>query len=170
MNWPLALILWATTCLACAHRPPVPWVQRPDTREIWAVTVDSVALSQTMTVFQVSYPNEAAVCYGGTLRDTVFVMPGKYAVAKLLHLQTASAAQQDSATQFYVFGPRCPQGTVAIGHSHPYAKTWCDQSDPDARLLFSQRYALVSIVWCLSGEVQILYQDGRRNTQRWREP
>lgn len=170
MNWPLACILWATTCVACAHPRLVPYVSRPDTRMVWGVTVDTAAFRQTIQAFQDAHPNESAVCYHGVVRDTLFQVSNGTAKALLLWLQTVTPAQQDSADKFNVYGPRCPEETIGIGHSHPHAGNWCDHSDTDVRLLFSQRYALVSIIWCLNGESQVLYQDGRRTTIRWRDP
>ncbi len=144
-------------------------VLRPDTRMLWGVTIDSVAFRQTMEAFQAALPNEVAVCYTGVVRDTAFEVSNGLANALLLIIDSATVAPQDSADRFHVYGPTCPNGTIAVGHSHPYA-TFCDQSDQDARLLFNQRKALVSIIWCLNGETQILYQDGRRNMARWRAP
>lgn len=168
-RWSLGTILWASTCSACHPASLVPMTWRPDTRMIWGVHLDSVAVRQTMQVLQKALPNEGAVCYQGALHDTLMVAvpDGTSVRVKLLWLSSAVEADHDSVDKFHVYGVDCHGPVVAVGHSHPYSVV-CTQSDPDALLLFGKTEALASIAWCGNGEAETMWQDGRRDVNRWR--
>lgn len=167
-RWSLGAILLASTCASCHTSPLVPMVWRPDTRMIWGVHLDTTAVRQTMEIFQKALPNEGAVCFAGTLRDTLFAVPdGTTVNAKLLMVARAVEAKHDSVDRFHVYGVHCGR-VIAIAHSHPYSVV-CSHSLPDANVLFSNPDALASIVFCGAGEAETLYADGRRVTNRWRE-
>lgn len=159
----IALLLGCGT----PHRVPMAW--RPDTRMVWGVHLDSLAMDETMSILRAALPHEAGVCYTGTLRDTAFVRPerGDTVQAALLSITGAVPALQDSADDYHVYGVHCATPSIAVGHSHPYAVS-CDHSRPDALALFANRAALVSLAWCGDGNVSLLYQDGRREVGRWR--
>lgn len=169
-RWSLGTILWASTCSACHPASLVPMTWRPDTRMIWGVHLDSVAVRQTMQVLQKALPNEGAVCYQGALHDTLMVAvpDGTSVRVKLLWLTSAVEADHDSVDKFHVYGVDCPGTHVAIGHSHPYSHD-CDHSLPDADVLAGDTQSLVSIVWCGGGDAQVMYQDTRRTVSPWRE-
>lgn len=164
-RWALGAILYATTCTSCAPPGLVPMVWRPDTRMVVGVRMDSVAAAGSIAVFRAASPNEAAVCYRGVLRDSTD------SPLKILELTGVSPAASDSADPRDVwFGSTnagCGPQTVAIGHSHP-PDARCDHSDRDAYTLFGYPSALVSVVWCPSGELSYLWQDGTRTAGRWR--
>ncbi len=165
-----ALLVALAAALACARPLLVPLVPRPDTRLIAAVTVDSAALFDGLALFEAALPREAAVCYEGALRDTVLAGEPR----RWLFLRRVLPARADSADETHVYfsgdgAARPCEGTLAVGHSHP-AGARCDHSSDDALLLFYHRDVLVSLVWCPSGDLQILFQDGRRGLTRWRAP
>lgn len=167
----LGAILLGMTCAGCAQSRVVPMTLRPDTRAIWAVHIDSTPLMETLQILQAGLPNEAAVCYHGELRDTVFESPeGERGIAKIIVIHSVTPAVPDSVDLYHVYFTGLHAGCVgeiAFGHSHPHVDI-CDQSDDDARLLFGDPKALVSLAWCQNGEVNLLWQDGRRSTHRWR--
>lgn len=144
---------------------------RPDTRMIWGVHLDSLAITGTLQLLQAGLPNEAAICYHGEVRDTLFQAPdGTQVEAQIILVHSVTPAVQDSADNFHVYFTGRHAGCsdeIAVGHSHPYASV-CEQSDDDARLLFGDPKALVSLAWCMNGEVQLMYQDGRRGVHQWR--
>lgn len=165
----LSVILYASAC-SCAPMNRVPMTLRPDTRIIATVIVDSLPVAQTLAILRAALPNEAAVCYTGVLRDTV---TADSVHALVLHLTGAQSARQDSADAHNVWfhndGAVEPcDHPMAVGHSHPNLGYECDESDHDSSLLFDETAALVSLAWCMNGEVQFFYQDGRRHLQRWR--
>lgn len=171
-KWSLSALLWATTCWSCAVAPRIPMVPRPDTRNIWGVTVDSLAVAQTLEMFRAAMPKEASVCYRGAIRDTLYV--GSDSVVRralLLHLTSAYASRADSADLYHVWysvgNAGCDETAIASGHSHPHVGLVCDHSDNDVNVLFENPRLLASLVWCLNGWVQIYWQDGRRNARRW---
>lgn len=166
-RWAIGTLLLATTC-SCAVPRVVPMVPRPDTRMIYAIHVDSLAVESTMAILRAALPSEGAICYRGAIVDTAFVRQDSSRVqAKMLILTAATKALQDSADLFHVYGVHCDGTEIAIAHSHPYSPN-CDQSVDDAIVLFDDSRALASIVWCGNGETEVLYQDGRRTTSRWR--
>ena len=123
-----------------------------------------------MAVFAAAMPNEGSVCYVGEIRDTL----DDEQFVRWLVLRGARPAVADSADPNHIWYSKrsgCDAPVIAIGHSHPYAMgALCTHSNQDANLLFNDRRLVVSVVWCLDGRVQTLFQDGRRSDRRWRDP
>lgn len=170
----LGALLLGATCSACQPQR-VPSTPRPDTRKITIVHLDSATLAQTMLILHTALPNETSVCYFGELRDTTVWLEGKPNPTVAMHLSGVRESVQDSADEMHVYysTPRagCPHQTLAIGHSHPYAGGGlCTHSTLDANVLFLSPQVFVSFVWCGDGRVQLLFQDGRREDGRFRDP
>lgn len=140
---------------------------RPDTRGIVGARIDSLVIIQSVEIFAADSPNEGGLCFAGRLEDTVITDHP----VKILVLTGVSRATSDSADLRHVWFPSpragCGRGTVATGHSHPPGYP-CDHSDQDAYLLFGNPRVLLSIVWCPSGDLNYLWQDGTRTHGRWR--
>ena len=170
------VVLAVGVVLSCVHPGSVvPLVRRPDTRLIGMVTLDTNVFRQTMEILQAAMPNEAGLCYTGELRDTTYLVDSTPAHGQWLILHGVTQAVADSTGLYnvwYSILSGCTGPILAVAHSHPYAFESqgdpCNHSGPDANVLFLDRRALVSFVWCRDGRLQILYQDGRRNEFRWR--
>lgn len=161
MRAPILLAL----ALACAPGTSLPLVLRPDTRNLVALRADSNALIEMGQVFTRALPNEASACLSGEVRgDTVF-------------LTGATAAVADSVNAIHVFLPwfpvsGCPGADViALAHSHVtmFPGVPCTHSDDDTRVLFRDVRAALSIVLCIDGRGELLWQDSRRSPFTWRD-
>lgn len=156
--------------LSCATARLVPSVARPDTRRVAGVMLDSAAGMGALAIFQQALPNEGSLCFAGGARDT---MIGD-AHMVLLVARQASRAASDSADRFHVWytgtSAGCStRGLIGIAHSHPYNPPSypCTHSVDDAYLLFADQAALFSMVFCGDGRLEVMYQDGRRISDRW---
>lgn len=167
-RWSLGAILIAS-CGACAHRSDFPTVTRPDTRQLVGVVFDSAVLRVTIRAYQNAYPNEAAMCYYGTVRDTV--MDGE--TKRFAWADRAIPAAQDSADGYHVWFARgmksgcIAKGLIGISHAHQAGTGYCTHSVPDAYVLMENHQALFSAVFCANGSLEVLYQDGRRVPDNW---
>lgn len=147
----------------------VPTVVRPDTREIVGVVLDSSAMRATIRTYQMAYPNEAAMCYYGAVRDTT--IDGQR--QRFAWVLRGIPAAQDSADAFNVWFARgllsgcLSKGLIGISHAHQNNSGYCSHSVPDARVLMENRRALFSLVFCADGQLEVLYQDGRRVPDNW---
>lgn len=156
---------------ACAH-PALPDMVRPDTRRLSGVVLDSASMRETLLVFRTAYPNEAAMCYYGAVRDTI--LEGEPHL--LVFVTEARPAVYDSADSFHVWFPRgqvggCVRQDKLVGvshaHQHTHAGVPCSHSHPDAWSLMENRRALFSLVFCADGQLEVLFQDGRRLADNW---
>jgi proteasome lid subunit RPN8/RPN11 len=162
----LAIVGLLLTCARVANGPMVP---RRDTAALSRVEFDSIPWDRTMRLFAAMSPNEIAVCYTGEVQDTTLDSgPIRY-----LHLEFMHPAIVDSSDNFHVWFSHggevaACRHPIAIGHSHPNSVGPCTHSEPDARLLFLNPRLYASIVICPDGELEVLWQDGRRTEARWR--
>jgi len=162
----LALVSLMLTCARVANGPMVP---RRDTRAISRVEFDSTPFDRTIRLFAAMSPNETAVCYMGEVQDTTIDdEPIRY-----IHLELMRPAIADSSDKFNVWFSHhgevaACKNPIAVAHSHPNSVGPCTHSNPDARLLFANPKVYASIVVCPNGELEILWQDGRRDQARWR--
>jgi len=155
--------------IACSpYQSKVPMTLRPDTRKIVWVTVDTSVFREMLENFEAAMPNETVMCLDGEVSkiDTLEVL--KVRVTK------ATLAIIDSSDDMNAYLPSEPvngcettKDLVGIAHDH-VIPVRCDQSDPDANVLFVDKRLLFGLVFCLDGWTQILYQDGRRGLTRWR--
>ena len=165
-RWSIGVILIAS-CGACAH--PFPTVTRPDTRQIVGVVLDTSVMRATLRTYQTAYPNEAAMCFYGSVRDTV--IDGQS--LRFAFVNHAIVAAQDSADQFHVWFARgvpsgcLPKGLIGISHAHQNGSGYCSHSVPDAYVLMENHRALFSAVFCANGQLEVMYQDGRRVSDNW---
>lgn len=155
--WILALVG------GCTARGPVPMTLRPDTRHIILVSLDTAALEKALTLFRVSAPNEASICWYGKVKP--LLKDGEEWLQVDVEGFNISAA--DSVSEYHVFYPRgipggCVGDYIGLSHSHTHSGHFCTHSYDDAAVLFSARKALFSIVFCYNGDAELLYQDGRR--------
>lgn len=151
--------------LACAPVTVLPLALRPDTRQFVALRADSVALAELGVIFTAALPREASACLDGRVAgDTIF-------------LTGARAARADSADVYHVYLPMFPVSgcasptLIALAHSHVtmFPGVPCTHSDDDARVLFRDVRAALSIVLCIDGQGELLWQDGRRSPFSWRD-
>jgi hypothetical protein len=173
--------------LGCAAPAKIPMALRPDTRRILVTLIDSAAAVQTAATFQAALPMEGSVCYRGALTDTTVVsLTGDTIAGFILHEQTAYEAQHDSLTDHTYQAPDgtwvrvmhvwyhdassgCGPETIGIAHSHPMSRDVpCEHSVDDAHVVFVNTHIWVSSVWCGDGQAEDLYQDGRRQSWRWK--
>lgn len=155
---------------ACATNP-IDSVSRPDTRRVVGLVLDSSALRVALTTFRTAYPAEAAICFYGAVRDTTL----EGSTGLIAFAFSASPAIADSADEYHVWFPRglpsgcLPRGLVGVGHSHQQggAELPCAHSHNDAWALMETRPALFSVVFCIDGRLEVLYQDGRRTSDSW---
>lgn len=168
----LLTLLALAICGSCA-RPGViiPMRWRPDTRAIQGVRIELPAFEQMMQVLQTSLPNEGAVCFFGVVKDTVLDdVPRRLGIVR--HVEPVVA---ESVTVDHVYfagnaiGCATP-GLIGGAHSHPYSAepAPCAHSDDDANVVFVDRRVLFSIVVCGDGRLEVMYQDGRRFSSRWK--
>lgn len=163
----LALLLLIAGCSSY----PVPMTSRPDTRQLDGIFMDSSAIRVAIQTFQSAYPNEAAVCFYGVVKDTLWDNQSEL----LVMVRSAGPAVADSADPYHVWFPRgslsgCqPRGLIGVGHAHQHANASrpCAHSDVDAWALLQNRPALFSMVFCSDGRLQVLWQDGRRSDDAW---
>lgn len=163
----LAALLVVPACNPARH---VPMVLRPDTRAIGHLIIETETVATMVGLFRAAYPNEAALCLTGAVRDTV--VDGSSWL--LVNVTDAGLAQADSVDPYHVFFPRVPRTgcagpVVGIAHDHIYSPPSepCTHSLPDALVLFNETRALVSIVFCGDGRSEVLFQDGRRAGSHW---
>ena len=155
--------------VACAGRADdVRMTPRPDTRFIAGVMLDGQAIGALMTAFSNNYPNEAARCLYGTIRDST---------QRLVAVLGVDSANTFSATPRSVafLAPLCPMPTgpwrlVGIGHDHLRTDIPCTHSSPDAVTLATHPEFLISVVFCPTGIGEVLWQDGRRVLFRYGDP
>ncbi len=161
----LSLLMIAASCWACGS-PTIRLVLRPDTRVIGGVSIDSSIVRGIVEYYRAAFPNEAALCLQGTLRDTV-VNGDRWVVVQVTGAVPAVADSSDFA-HVYFSTPRsgCVQPFIGVSHDHPIAGV-CEHSIPDALLLASDPRALFSVVFCAGGDTQLMLQDGRRFMGRW---
>jgi hypothetical protein len=145
-------------------------VLRPDTRTVGHFALTGEAVTEMVERFRAAYPNEAALCLSGFVRDTL-VEGNRWIVAQVTGV---TVARSDSADQFHVFFPRvprtgCADPIIAIAHDHIFTppSEACTHSLPDALVLFNETRALVSVVFCGDGRSEAMFQDGRRVASRW---
>ena len=148
----------------------VPMVPRPDTRKIVWVSLDSGVLASLLTNFEAAMPNETVMCIEGKLSEVgINGVPAlRVTITKVI------PAVVDSATPYNAYmsgkpmnGCESTPDLIGIAHDH-VVPGQCNQSDPDANLLFVDRRLLFGLVFCMDGWTQILYQDGRRGLTRWK--
>jgi hypothetical protein len=164
------LLVWV---LGCAPASLVPLVPRPDTRRIASFEMDSSLVRMAAEHYDAALPNEASLCIDGRLGPRVD-RPG------FLHVQLSGVrrAQADSADQYHVYLVRAPKSgctkgqLVALSHDHTTTGPFeaCTHSDLDAFVLFEDRRALFSLVFCPGGRGEVLFQDGRRGQFIWAQP
>jgi hypothetical protein len=166
----LSALLYATTCVACAH-PRIPMFERPDTRKLSGFTMDSSLVRQAAEYFQASLPNERALCLSGRILQNP--QRPKYLIAVIDSVWPALA---DSADQFHVYFPTKPQSgcrgfPLAVAHDHTTVTPLerCFHSDPDAVMLASDKRLLFSLVFCPFGRGEVLFAEGRRGEFVWQQ-
>lgn len=170
--WAIAVLAAAAwVVLGCRPAGLVPMALRPDTRGLSGVMIDSLAASPAIAALRSAYPNEGAVCFYGTLRDTVINAEPR----RLIRVHRMEVAAHDSADLYHVYLVARPRsgcfgaGLVGAAHSHPYALApeACTQSDLDANVIFADPRLLFSLIFCGDGRAELMYQDGRRIADRW---
>jgi hypothetical protein len=145
-------------------------VPRPDTRQIAQVTLDSGVLASMVEQFRAAFPNEAALCLTGAVRDTV-VEGERWLVVQVTG---STLAESDSADEYRVYfstprtGCADAPGLIGAAHDHTQIRYVCTHSDPDANVLFADTRLLFALVFCGDGNSEALFQDGRRLPARWR--
>ena len=171
MNKLVLLLTGLLSCTPAGWSPSkVPMTLRPDTRKIVWVSLDSTVIRKLTESFEAAMPNETVMCVDGVVSEiTVGEIP-----ALKVKITDVTQAIVDSATPVNAFLPSKPLNgcknsldLVGIAHSHVLPGQ-CNQSDPDANLLFIDKRLLFGLVFCIDGWTQILYQDGRRGLTRWK--
>jgi hypothetical protein len=169
------LAIWIFGCAPPPPRALVPWVLRPDTRGLAGVLIDSVIGRRTGAIFDQALPREAAVCFYGSIADTVV----DEQPLRFIRIEQVRPSQIDSASEEHVFFPIDPvtgcsgRGLIGWGHSHPGIRSFleaCTHSDLDANVTFRDPRLLIGIVFCADGRGEVLFQDSRRYPLRWAEP
>jgi hypothetical protein len=169
-NVGVVLGLLAVWLLSCAPASRVELVRRPDTRRFAGAVFDTAVMNRTVALFRAAFPKEAAVCLNGEVRDTAI---GMYTFL-VIRLHDVVPARADSANEFSVwYGPSprsgCAGAVLAHAHSHPWTPPYqpCTHSGSDANVLFSDTRMLLSMVFCGDGRLEVLFQDGRRESTHW---
>jgi hypothetical protein len=163
------LVLLLIGLIACT--PPqakVPMTLRPDTRKIVWVTLDTAVFRGMLETFDAALPNETVMCLDGEVSkiDTLEVLKVRVTKATLAIIDSSNDMTAYLPTE-PVNGCETTKNLVGIAHDH-VIPVRCEQSDPDANVLFVDKRMLFGLVFCLDGWTQILYQDGRRGLTRWR--
>jgi hypothetical protein len=165
----LLLLIGILSCEP-GYQTHVPMALRPDTRRIVWVSLDSSIINVLVENFEKAMPNETVMCIEGEVSE-VSLNDTK---ALRVRITNATPAIVDSATEVSAYLPSKPlngckttQDLVGIAHDH-VVPGQCNQSDPDANLLFVDTRLLFGLVFCIDGWTQILYQDGRRGLTRWK--
>jgi len=169
-DWALGLMIACAPACVPVPQAYVPMVPRPDTRQIAQITLDSGVMALIVEQFRAAFPNEAAICLTGAVRDTA-VEGERWLVVQVTG---ATPAASDSADEYHVYfstpqtGCADAPGLIGAAHDHTQIGYVCTHSYPDANVLFADPRLLFTLVFCGDGNSEALFQDGRRLIARWR--
>ena len=177
----LLLLAMGFVVAACASvfsphtSTPLPLQKRFDTSDLIGVRwSDTTQILEARKTFETAIPNETAVCFYGTVLDTVYSelnllnypYTARRKIAVIKSFEPANMAL--TAEDFVLYHqPACrpAHDLIGIGHTHPHprdANEQCQQSDTD--LLFLNRWSdefWFSIAFCSNNTAHLRFVDGR---------
>jgi len=141
-----------------------------DTTQFGYWHMDSTTIRTIHEYLLAAFPHEAAFCLVGKTE----VRPDSTYGIDVSGFKPAEGVDSTSESMVWFKNYETCAGVshaVGIGHDHPYAvNRACEHSPADAVRLFMDREMIFSLVFCGSGEAEVLWQDGRRYLFVWAKP